>query len=95
MQPWEQEILLIKTFWALEVVFTNQRREGSLMQKNRGRPFCHNVLEPDALCHPEVGDPVHCGKLSQEASMELIPASLHPSTECTLSILIQGYDCQT
>lgn len=65
------------------------------MQKNRGRPFCHNVLEPNALCHPEVGDPLHCGELSQEAPMELIPASLHPSTECTLSILIQGYDCQS
>lgn len=53
------------------------------------------VVEPDTLHEVEVGAPPHYGELSQEVPMELIPASLHPSTECTLSILIQGYNAQS
>lgn len=89
MQPWEQAMLLIKTFWALEMISANQRREGPLMQKKQRQALLPQSLIPTGLESCALGQP------EGKAPCTVASSSLHPSTECTISVLIQGYNAQS
>ena len=98
MRPREEEILLIKIFWALDSCsskmgnVSDAAKQGQTLPPPRLRP---RSLKPGALHRPEARSARHHGELSQEVTVELLPSSPHPSTGRPLPSLIQGYDAQS
>lgn len=82
-------MLLIKTFWALEMISANQRREGPLTQKKQRRALLPQSLIGGGLESCALGQP------EGRAPCTVASSSLQPSMERTLSVLTQGYDTQS